>query len=162
MGKPGKEKGQSKSKNIAQVRRDRLVPILNKWIERLALTGWDIYFDIVDDTLGKNISGKESFAECELIPPYKKAVLHFSTHYLDGYNDVALERAVIHELSHIVFAPLYDVYSELYKRNKKMAELLFGVTEEVCDSFMVLIYRWAETGGSGDFVFSVDDEDVHE
>ena len=43
-----------------------------------------------------------------------------------------------------------------------MAELLFGVTEEVCDSFMVLIYRWAETGGSGDFVFSVDDEDVHE
>ena len=97
--------------------KQRVENVLEKFIKPLGFAWWDVgvVFErqpSLDDTDNKEVQGT-----CQSFWQYRSATLTFYLASLSGVNDRDLEDMVIHELCHILVAPVED-YSSPDKQDK--------------------------------------------
>mgnify|MGYP001611769725 CR=1 FL=1 len=119
----------------------RLQPFLTKWTTILSLTDWDITWQFVDKLGGAD--GEDALARVTPIWPYKRAHIRFVRKPVDGAAlPTELETVIIHELCHLVAAPLWQEITDSLGEGR-VADRLHGTVETLMDAFALgLQYAW--------------------
>ena len=111
------------------MRKERIQKVLDDWIPRLSLTAWDITWELVDELKD------DQNASARITPmfPYQRAHIRFVRKAIDSAGiDAELEIFVIHELNHLLIAPLWETI-DFYLGESKVANELHANIETLMD-----------------------------
>jgi hypothetical protein len=117
----------------------RLMAPLTWWAEFLGLAQlWDINITIVDSIPGAAADGHKALAEVTVQYPYRRALIEVDADIQD-YSEQGVERCMLHELMHIVFADL-NGYIHRTGRPGDM-DALHNYIEDLCDATSFALMR---------------------
>lgn len=120
-------------------REKRVLSLMSKWSKILGLTSWEIKLYFVDDLGTDEASGGQKLAEIVNLYPYHRASLGVCREMYDHIDKEEEEGMVIHELLHILQAPLAATLDDCVPAKNK-GEVGVKI-EEITDWFMVILQR---------------------
>jgi len=136
-------------------RRERLAPLLEKWIPLLQLQNWEIKFTLVDN-LGTN-SNKPTAASMDAGPYYRTITIGFARSQIDLHEDgQELERLVVHELAHAFFVTINEVIITHIGHSGTIQDAIHNAEETVVDT-LTSIFLHLNGDESGPYYFVAPD-----
>ncbi len=83
------------------------------WAERLGLSWYRINFEWVrDHAYEKGSDRRDTAGECSASWQYREATVTFYLEKLAAFSDEVIEETIVHELSHVLIAPIQDFSSD--------------------------------------------------
>lgn len=119
---------------------DRPGMYLNKWATFLGLSQtYNIQLFIVNELPEPTVGGHDTAAEMEWQPPYRKAALRLTREIVTNYDDLTLERTILHELVHLVLRDIQELIDQTAPESTH--EAWKGQLEDTCDIFTRYLLR---------------------
>ena len=120
-------------------RKKRILSLMRKWSKILGLTSWEIKLYLIDDLGDDEASASKKFAEIIDSYPYHRAVLTVCREMYDHTSREEQEGMVIHELLHVLQAPLTATLNDCVSPKNK-GEVVIKI-EEMTDWMMYVLQR---------------------
>lgn len=121
----------------------RIIPLLNWWTEFLGIAQvYQINIGVLDDIPGYAPGGRTRAMTVRVEHPYRQISLLVSEEMVTPLNDQELEKAVVHEMVHIIILPVSELVAGVLAG--PAMEGIDHQEEMICDSvaqyFMRLKY----------------------
>ena len=128
-------------------REKRIGPLVKKWSKLLGLTpSWQIEYGFVDEFDEESIPSLDGQkgAEAGTLYPYRQGYILLKREAVDHGTKEEAERMVLHELIHILHAPLLKAIRESVPVNNK--GMIDGPVEEATDWMTNIILSLRDRG----------------
>ena len=129
-------------------RKRRIQAILNDWVPMLALTDWQITWELVDTLDGEACGGGQAGARILSTGPYTRAHIMFTRSAIDDWaTDMELDTAIIHELCHCLTSALREEIINCTGDSTPTTRVLLWQIETLCDK-LATCFLHTSVGGS--------------
>lgn len=114
----------------------RVHSVLDNWLMYLGISQtWDIRVSLVESL------PRGDFAHIELETPYKRAYIRIARKPLDAANDADLHFYLVHEIAHVLLAPISRVCSDMFGAGGEVWDRWGRAEEEVADTIARVLLR---------------------
>jgi hypothetical protein len=115
--------------------RKRVLKWINHYVHLMSLEDWDIKLAFFREGMESNKPDDECWASTLSVAAYweyQKAIINVNCISVDAIDDDELEKAIIHELNHIVISPMHRDKKGIVEREEfavsRFSRILYNVT----------------------------------